>query len=280
MKIWHACFWKEWLFSTRISVWANLEQKSHTLVNWLARPSWQPVEHMIPETDLNDFIGLGIHCHCRAAVTHRWKITEPKWMPTLNMYERKWWGKASVSTVSLPSHMADVSCQSIFCTVSPKNATASDALIHLNLWMISSLAMSTFSPVGSQSSNGVCTEWTWSMHYGGISISVHSVLCQCIHTSTCIPKPFEDSQLMGLEVDIANSLKVATWSYCSTFLCVLHTCPLGFASFWSSARSMTRQPCALYLEASHLWVCLFWCWVWEALYPEGLCSHEISVITL
>lgn len=39
-------------------------------------------------------------CQCRAVVTFRWKITEPKWMPTLNMYERKWWGEASISTLS------------------------------------------------------------------------------------------------------------------------------------------------------------------------------------
>ena len=75
--------------------------------------------------------------------------------------------------------------------------------------------MSTFSPVSSWPSNGfrmcvcVCvwTEWTWSMHYVGISTyqfipyyasAIHK------HTHTPIPKPSEDSEPTGLKVDIAS----------------------------------------------------------------------------
>ena len=66
--------------------------------------------------------------------------------------------------------------------------------------------MSTFSPVGSLSSDGmrmcvcVCAmnlkcALCWHIH-----ISVHSVLCQRIHTHTCIHISFEDSKVMGLKV--------------------------------------------------------------------------------
>ena len=77
-----------------------------------------------------------------------------------------------------------------------------------------------FSPVGSRSSNGmrmcvcVCmcvwTEWTWSMHYFGISTD-QFIPCYAsvIHTHTCILKPFEDSEPTGLKVDIAGW--VVTW---------------------------------------------------------------------
>ena len=34
-------------------------------------------------------------------------------------------------------------------------------------------------------------------------ILVHSMLCQHTHTNICTLKPFEDSELMGLKVDIA-----------------------------------------------------------------------------
>ena len=83
--------------------------------------------------------------------------------------------------------------------------------------------MSTFSPVGLQSSNGisvcvcvcVCAwrvymEWTWSVHYIGIStyqfipyyaIAVHK------HSHTRILKPFEDSEPLGLKVKIASFFK-------------------------------------------------------------------------
>ena len=84
--------------------------------------------------------------------------------------------------------------------------------------------MSTFSHVGLQSSDGisvcvcvcvracvracvrVCVEWTWSVHYVGIStyqfipyyaIAIHK------HTHTRILKPFEDSEPVGLKVEIA-----------------------------------------------------------------------------
>ena len=80
-------------------------------------------------------------------------------------------------------------------------------------------AMSTFSPVGSWSSNGmrmcvcVCvwTEWTWNLHYFGISTyqfipfyasAIHK------HTHTRILKPFEDSEPTGLKVDIASKEKM------------------------------------------------------------------------
>ena len=73
-------------------------------------------------------------------------------------------------------------------------------------------AMSTFSPVGSLSSNGmricvyVWTEWTWSMQYVGIStyqfITYYASVIH-MHTHSCILKPFEDSELTGLKVDIA-----------------------------------------------------------------------------
>ena len=40
-----------------------------------------------------------------------------------------------------------------------------------------------------------------------IHVSVHSVLCQCVRklTRTRILKPFEDSEPMGLKVDIAQT---------------------------------------------------------------------------
>ena len=44
----------------------------------------------------------------------------------------------------------------------------------------------------------VCTTLTY------INISVHFMLCQCIHTNTRILKPFEDSKPTGLKVDIAK----------------------------------------------------------------------------
>ena len=53
----------------------------------------------------------------------------------------------------------------------------------------------------------VCTMFS----VGIIYILVHSVLCQCIHTSTHthtrILIPFEDSELTGLKGDIADHLK-------------------------------------------------------------------------
>ena len=74
--------------------------------------------------------------------------------------------------------------------------------------------MPTFSPISSQSSNGVCVcvhvcvcaEWTWSMHYIGISTYQFIPYYASVihkHTHTCILKPFEDSELTGLKVDIA-----------------------------------------------------------------------------
>ena len=52
----------------------------------------------------------------------------------------------------------------------------------------------------------VCMEWTWSIHYVGISTS-HFILYYASaihkHTHTRILKPFEDSEQTGLKVDIA-----------------------------------------------------------------------------
>ena len=79
------------------------------------------------------------------------------------------------------------------------------------------LAMSTFSPIGSLSTScmSVCVcvwmEWTWSMHYIGISTyqflpyyasAIHK------HTRTCIFKLFEDSEPTG-----------AKSGYCHAFEC-------------------------------------------------------------
>ena len=69
-------------------------------------------------------------------------------------------------------------------------------------------AMSTFSPVSSRSSNGMCvwTEWTWSMHYAGIStyqFISYSASAIHKHMPTRILKPSEDGEPTGLKVDIA-----------------------------------------------------------------------------
>ena len=89
------------------------------------------------------------------------------------------------------------------------------------------MAMSTFSPVGSQYGyENVCvcvmlvcvvhvyvhvyvwTEWTWNLKYTlhwHIHISVHSILCQYYaRTHKHILKTFEDRKLTGLKVDIAH----------------------------------------------------------------------------
>ena len=76
--------------------------------------------------------------------------------------------------------------------------------------------MSTFSPVGSQSSNGmrenVCVCMCACVCVWNIHISVHSVLCQCYnlhkHMHTRILKPFENSEPIGLKVDIARNGKL------------------------------------------------------------------------
>ena len=48
---------------------------------------------------------------------------------------------------------------------------------------------------------------------------VHSVLCQChMHRHKCILKPSEDSELMGLKVDIA--VYVCMQAYRSVFVCM------------------------------------------------------------
>ena len=91
-------------------------------------------------------------------------------------------------------------------------------------------AMSTFSPVGSLSSNCmrmcvcvcVCVDGMnlkyvlrWHIH-----ISVLSVLCQCYthkRTHTCILKSFEDSKPTGLKVDTADQSH-------SQFFCTIVTC--------------------------------------------------------
>ena len=55
----------------------------------------------------------------------------------------------------------------------------------------------------------VWTEWTWSMHYVGIStyeFSFRTMPASAIHTNTRILKPFEDNEPTGLEVDITKSL--------------------------------------------------------------------------
>ena len=82
--------------------------------------------------------------------------------------------------------------------------------------------MSTISPVGSQSSNGmrerecvcgvhVCVCVCVCVCVWHIHISVHSVPCQCYnlhrHTHTHILKPFENSEPIGLKVDIARNGK-------------------------------------------------------------------------
>ena len=84
--------------------------------------------------------------------------------------------------------------------------------------------MSTFSPVGWPSNGmrmSVCvcvcvwTEWTWSMHYVGIStyqfIPYYASAIRK-HTHTPILKPSEDSKPTGLKVDIADfSSKPKEW---------------------------------------------------------------------
>ena len=54
----------------------------------------------------------------------------------------------------------------------------------------------------------VCTMMSFS------HISVYSVLWQCIHTNTRILKPFEDSELTGLKVDIATECEVGQRKCC------------------------------------------------------------------
>ena len=94
--------------------------------------------------------------------------------------------------------------------------------------------MSTFSPVGSQSSNGmrmcvcVCMDkmnlkyaLRWHIH-----ISVHSVLCQCYthkRTHTRIFKPFEDSEPTGLKVDTADQLHSQFFCASVTFIIKSYT---------------------------------------------------------
>ena len=119
--------------------------------------------------------------------------------------------------------------------------------------------MSTFSPVGSRSSNGmsvrvcVCTEWTWSMHYVGIyiHISVHSVLCQA-HTH---PQTIWGQRIDGAKSGLPDSsgktgtyLSLATFCQCSPlwpglfrsfFVC------FGLANRVGTASSFSR---ALYLS--------------------------------
>ena len=93
--------------------------------------------------------------------------------------------------------------------------------------------MSTFSPVSSWSSNGmsvceckcvcvcvcewvsesvcacVCMDWTWSMHYAGIStyqFIPYYVSAIHRHTHTRIHKPFEGSLPTGLKVDSSQNI--------------------------------------------------------------------------
>ena len=125
--------------------------------------------------------------------------------------------------------------------MSPKNVTSpclksfllevGPGHLFLRRWIVyMNLAMSTFSPVGLQCSNGmrlcvcvcvcVCT-----LAY----ISVHSVLFQCFtDTSTRILKPSEDNELTSLKVDTAMTFQLPwhvdshtpLWpSMCSIFMC-------------------------------------------------------------
>ena len=71
------------------------------------------------------------------------------------------------------------------------------------------LAMSiSFSPIGSQSLNGMCVcVYGMNLKYAlcwHIHISVHSYYASVIHKHTHILKPFEDSEPTGLKVDIAH----------------------------------------------------------------------------
>ena len=79
------------------------------------------------------------------------------------------------------------------------------------------LAISTFSPIGSWSSNGmrVCVCMDRSMHYVGISTyQFISYYASAIHKHmyTRILKPFEHSELMGLKVDIAGHFHYKDYS--------------------------------------------------------------------
>ena len=47
-----------------------------------------------------------------------------------------------------------------------------------------------------------------------IHISVHSVLCQCVHTNTRILTPFEDSEPTGLKVDTTVGVTVDDSDLC------------------------------------------------------------------
>ena len=80
---------------------------------------------------------------------------------------------------------------------------------------IAPMAMFIFSPVSWHSSNGMRMRVCVRMRVDGINlkyalcwhinIPVHSILCQCIHTSmhTHTLKSFEDGEPMGLKVHIA-----------------------------------------------------------------------------
>ena len=48
----------------------------------------------------------------------------------------------------------------------------------------------------------VCVEWTWNMHYLGLSTYE---FIPYYASATCILKPFEDSEPTGLKVDTAGS---------------------------------------------------------------------------
>ena len=87
-----------------------------------------------------------------------------------------------------------------------------DSWLWLRWLKVKEGAMSTFSPVGSRSSNGmrmcvcVCTEWTWSMHYAGISTAyqfipyyVNAILYTQAHAHT------HPQTIWGQQTDGANS---------------------------------------------------------------------------
>ena len=97
--------------------------------------------------------------------------------------------------------------------------------------------------VGACACVRVCgwTEWTWSMHYVGIStyqfIPHYASAIQCKHTH--IFKPFEDSLQTGLKVDIANYgcciiplVTLLYYIYKVTWIQRSHMTPLDEAKNW------------------------------------------------
>jgi len=85
---------------------------------------------------------------------------------------------------------------------------------------------------------------TYTLHWH-IHLSVHFVL----YTSTCthIIKPFEDSELMGLKVDIAGGWEShKRWQDISTWLCVLFVDSYECGRRWAGAnrrrQRTTRSP--------------------------------------